>query len=295
MTRTRRPFVLRSVLVTVASAAPAIAQPATAPSAESAPAPAVAAYHEHAENYDPRQVRGFTVRVNRALAESNPELLDRVLLLLEHDFQVMQDVLPPPAVNLLTSVSVWVELQGAVVPGGMSGRGMCFHASTEWVTSHGLLAEKTGGVEIVRADDFPVWRRNQPCMTLHEFAHAYHHLLGVDDDAVTRAYEAAKASGLYDAVTRNTENGAVRAYAMTNATEYFAELSEAYFGLNDFYPYTRAQLAQHDPAGLAAIEALWNLPADQITQRVQRTDFMGQLHDFHNEDGAEDRDAVDDD
>ena len=42
--------------------------------------------------------------------------------------------------------------------------------------------------------------------------------------------------------------------------EYFAEGSEAYFGTNDFYPFTRAELKQHDPEGFRLLEALWNDP-----------------------------------
>ena len=40
-----------------------------------------------------------------------------------------------------------------------------------------------------------------------------------------------------------------KAYAATSPAEYFAELSEAYFGMNDFAPSTRAELEKHDPVG----------------------------------------------
>ncbi|MFT5422543.1 MAG: hypothetical protein ACI89L_000308 [Phycisphaerales bacterium] len=262
----------------------AMGQPAPEPGPGADSAAEATGYQEHLENYDAREIRGFTVRVNRALLEPNPErdpeLLDRVLLLLEHDLEVIEEIVPAPAFEVLRGVPFWIEAQGAVVPGGMTGRGMCFHASTAWVTSHGLLAEKTGGIEIVRAADFSVWRRNQPFMTFHELAHAYHHLLGVDDEPIAAAYEAAKASGAYDAVDRNTTTEPVKAYAMANRMEYFAELSEALFGLNDFYPYSRRQLAAHDPEGLAAVEALWGQSAAEIAQRVDREGFMGQLESY---------------
>jgi Mlc titration factor MtfA (ptsG expression regulator) len=48
-----------------------------------------------------------------------------------------------------------------------------------------------------------------------------------------------------------------RAYAMSNAKEYFAESSEAYFGRNDFYPFTRAELKEHDPQMYDLLERLW--------------------------------------
>ena len=43
----------------------------------------------------------------------------------------------------------------------------------------------------------------------------------------------------------------------TNQMEYFAELSEAYFYRNDFYPFLNAELKQHDPVGYALMVELW--------------------------------------
>ena len=39
----------------------------------------------------------------------------------------------------------------------------------------------------------------------------------------------------------------VRHYGLTNHKEYFAESTEAYLGVNDFYPFVRAELQEHDP------------------------------------------------
>jgi hypothetical protein len=50
-----------------------------------------------------------------------------------------------------------------------------------------------------------------------------------------------------------------RAYAMQNAREYFAELSEAYFGANDYEPFDREALRTFDPAGFDAVKRLWSL------------------------------------
>ena len=45
---------------------------------------------------------------------------------------------------------------------------------------------------------------------------------------------------------------------MNNHREYFAELSEAYFGENDFPPFTRIDLQLFDLQGYEAIEAAWD-------------------------------------
>jgi Mlc titration factor MtfA (ptsG expression regulator) len=50
-----------------------------------------------------------------------------------------------------------------------------------------------------------------------------------------------------------------RAYAMTTPQEYFAECTEAYFSRNDFFPFTRDELKQHDPEMFALLEKLWGV------------------------------------
>jgi dipeptidyl-peptidase-4 len=58
--------------------------------------------------------------------------------------------------------------------------------------------------------------------------------------------ENALSSGRYDHVERN--NGEIEnASALTDAHEYFAKGTEAYYGRNDFYPFDRHDLETHDP------------------------------------------------
>jgi hypothetical protein len=50
---------------------------------------------------------------------------------------------------------------------------------------------------------------------------------------------------------------------MNNDQEYFAELSEAYFGTNDIYPFVRAEVREHDPEGYRMLRKVWGgKPAD---------------------------------
>ena len=44
---------------------------------------------------------------------------------------------------------------------------------------------------------------------------------------------------------------------MTNHMEYFAESSESFFARNDFFPFNRAELHQHDPQMEQLLERLW--------------------------------------
>ncbi len=47
---------------------------------------------------------------------------------------------------------------------------------------------------------------------------------------------------------------------MSNPMEFFAELSEAYFGTNDYFPFTRDDLKAFDPESYRAISTAWERP-----------------------------------
>ncbi len=62
--------------------------------------------------------------------------------------------------------------------------------------------------------------------------------------------------GDYESV-RHVDGDKVRHYALTDPTEYFAEGTEAYFGVNDFYPYVQTELETHDPELYRLLKELW--------------------------------------
>ena len=66
------------------------------------------------------------------------------------------------------------------------------------------------------------------------------------------------AAGLYDSVPY-AAGGTYEAYATTDHKEYFAELTEAWFWENDYYPFNRAELLEFDPAGAAVVESAWTM------------------------------------
>ena len=118
-------------------------------------------------------------------------------------------------------------------------------------------------VEFTDARIFEAECRRMPCFVLHELAHAYHdQVLGFDNPEIIAAYRHAVASGSYDAVERwngDRPTTVERAYAMTDHKEYFAESTEAFFGRNDFFPFTREQLRRHDPEMFRLLVRLWRV------------------------------------
>ena len=51
-------------------------------------------------------------------------------------------------------------------------------------------------------------------------------------------------------------------YGLTNQKEFFAEMTECYFGSNDFYPFVTGELMQAEPEIFALLAEIWGpLPA----------------------------------
>ncbi len=77
--------------------------------------------------------------------------------------------------------------------------------------------------------------------------------------------------GLYDCVPVHNCHGGIdecKAYACTDAMEYFAELSVAFLGgveedkdleFNKWYPFNRNQIQKHDPRAYHMLKKIWNV------------------------------------
>jgi hypothetical protein len=177
---------------------------------------------------------------------------------LESQLKRINQVVPQEVLPKLQTVRFWVEWE--LRP----DQGLQFHWSEQWLRENGYNPEKAHDVEISSATNFVNWSRQiQPCMALHELAHAYHlQILGEGNRAILKAYRQTMARGFYDSVEYNHRT-MQRAYGASNEKEYFAELSEAYFGINDFFPYTRVQLRKYDPLGYQLMEEVWGQPRSQ--------------------------------
>jgi hypothetical protein len=204
--------------------------------------------------YEVRHVEGWEVLVNRRLLDrEHRDLGARTLRLLDDHLYRITRVVPPAALASLRRIPVWVELAEPHHPC------MCYHPSAGWLRAHGMNPQKAGAVEIANARNFLSWTKVQPWMVLHELAHGYHHqVLGFDNAEVRACYKSAVDDKLYDSVL-HYDGKKVRAYALTNEKEYFAEATEAYFGSNDFYPFVRAELKEHDPRAYALLEKVWGV------------------------------------
>ena len=204
--------------------------------------------------YETRNIQGWNIKINRQLLTQEREPSQKAIALLEIKLQNINRVVPQKHHQFLQSVTIWVE---KATPGF---KGMVYHPSAEWLRKNGYNPDKAKAIEIANINNFISWTETQPWHLLHELAHAYSdRIIGKDFQPIVRAYNNAVNSGLYQQVTRNSGDKLWKAYAIKNKAEYFAELSEAYFGENDFYPFNRRELAAYDPQGYGAIEQAWKI------------------------------------
>lgn len=209
--------------------------------------------YDPTSDYTKSTVQGFTVYTNNRLPAEKPDLAAKVAELLAAKLLEINRTVPPKALERLHHVAIWVELDDPKFPGG------CYHPSREWLLENGFNPDKAKCIELGNAANFLTWSLDQPSMVLHEMAHAYHdQVLGYDNPDIKAAYKHALATGLYQSVLY-CRGGKKRAYALTNDQEYFAELSEAYFGVNDFYPFVRAEVQEYDPVMYKVLGKVWGV------------------------------------
>ena len=236
---------LALVPLTALAGAPAAAKPDTA-------AKKASPRCDPTSQYEVQTIEGWSVLVNKAFVRGQPELWQRTLKLLRQQLYQIVRLVPAPAVAKLRKVRIWVEEKEGHHPC------MAYHPNPGWLRAHDMNPDKGRCVEVANARNFLGWTRDQPWMVLHELSHAYHDqfLGGYGNAEIRAAYKHAMDKKLYDRVLR-IGGRTVKAYAATNPMEYFAETTEAFFGTNDFYPFVRVELQQHDPTMFALLEKLW--------------------------------------
>ena len=204
-------------------------------------------------DYTVRKIEGWKVLVNNELLSGHARLAKNVLKLLKYQLYQISRIVPEEALKELRNVPIWVEYKAP------EHRCMCYHPSKQWLTNHNFNPEKARSVEIANAENFLKWTLDQPWMVMHELAHAYHHrLLGHDNTEIKHLYQKAVESRQYESVL-HISGQSKRSYALNNDQEYFAESTEAFFGTNDFYPFVRSELQQHDPNTYKLLKKLWRV------------------------------------
>ncbi|MEE9603062.1 MAG: hypothetical protein V3V75_07145 [Thermoguttaceae bacterium] len=195
-------------------------------------------------------IEGWNVLIGPEL-EKSPKLAEKARRLLRRDLHYVKRYVPAEAVKKLKRTKIWLEKDNPDVPY------LTFHASDKHLASRGDNVDKAGAVEIGNAENYLRWFGREPSIILHMLAYAYlqSEIDGGNDDLAT-ALSRARKSGRYDKVLR-FDGQRVRHPALANQYEFFAELSETYFGTNDHYPFIRGELKEADGKTCKIISRLW--------------------------------------
>jgi PQQ-like domain len=205
-------------------------------------------------SHSTRKIEGWTVKIDdRLLQTPNEEVGKKALRFLENKLFDITVVVPKDRVRKLQKVTIVLDLSHGKLTS------MQYHPSAGWLKANGYSPDLAKCVHLPRAADLPTKRNinEQPWVILHELAHAYHdQVLGFDNVRIREAYDNYKKSGHGDK-TLLYNGKRVRHYALTNPKEFFAEMTEAYFGVNDFYPFTRAELRESEPEIYSLLREIW--------------------------------------
>ncbi len=205
-------------------------------------------------DHEMRRMEGWSVRVDRRLLDPARRAEgERALRMLEAQLGMIALVVPEPALARLREVPIQIDLDHGNL------RPMQYHPSADWLKANGYSTNLEKCVHIPRVDDFasPSEFHRMPWAVLHELAHAYHdRVLGFDEPRIRALYGKVKASGRLDSVLR-VDGRKARHYALTDHKELFAEMTESYFGVNDFFPFLAAELQQTEPETYALLREIW--------------------------------------
>jgi hypothetical protein len=215
-----------------------------------------------------RNIEGWTVRVDdRLLTGDHVGLGERALKLLGARLVAITTVVPEKQLAGLRAVRIELDLDYA----GLNP--MQYHPGVEWLKQKGYSPSLVKCVHIPEVENFlsPFENRRMPWAILHELSHAYHdQVLGFDEPRIMAAWKKFKDSGKYTSVM--TSMGVMHEhYGLTNEREFFAEMTESYFGSNDFFPFVAGELKQAEPEIFALMADIWGPLPDHTKGAKEKT------------------------
>lgn len=216
--------------------------------------------------YATYQYMGFTFKMkeNYISTEYGRKGIERMM----DDLEKISSIIPQDALKVMRSRAIWMEENNV-----HNRSAAWYHTSADYPSSIGDISAKGKCLEITNIEKYVnTTAKNQPFMVLHELCHLYHDqaLGGNGNKDIHAAYLNAKEKGLYKtywrrgdvantAATETTyyENEKEHCYCMNNDFEFFAEMCEAYWGENDYFPYDNGDLRNFDPVAYELMEKIW--------------------------------------
>ena len=219
-------------------------------------------YSVDAHGYATYTHKEFTFKMKES--ETKTERGQEAIKYIKEDIDHIVSIIPEDALTVMRKRPIWMERNNK-----HNSSAAWYHTWEGYPESIGDIKEKGKCVEITNYDYYISWTDiNQPLMVLHELCHLYHDqgLGGENNQIIKQAYQNAKEKELYKTgwyrgnttyTQPNQWTKTTDVYCMVTVWEYFAELCEAYWGENDYYPFNKEQLKEHDPEGFAMMESIW--------------------------------------
>ena len=218
--------------------------------------------------YIAHDIHGFKVFVDPSVSED-------VLLALHEDLMKIATTVDSAPLKLLQSIRIYVntKIRFGSESEADTWHGACFHPDAQWLIDHGNLKEKAEAVELYTTEEYLTRRTpyrqihfTSNWMLHHELAHAYHFKLNkFEPSDIDSVYQKNITKGLYNDVA-HISGKRYKAYATTNAKEYFASISASYFAYNDYAPFDRDELESFDNEGYQLMQKYWHLNEEQILE-----------------------------
>jgi hypothetical protein len=199
-----------------------------------------------------QQIEGWTVRVDERLLEG--DLGVRALKSLESRLSNIKAVVPAARLEELQAFRIVLDQSHGKLTS------MQYHPGARWLEDNGYAADLLRCVHLPIAASLlePRQINVQPWVVLHELAHAYHdQVLGFDEPRILAAFTKYKESGRGEAAL-HIQGDRSRHYGLTDHKEFFAEMTEAYFGSNDFFPFNRGELKTAEPEIHQLMVEIWD-------------------------------------
>jgi len=196
--------------------------------------------------YVTREIEGFTVEVAAELIDKKARG-DALCQLLWHKLHLVTRYVPEASLEKLREIPIRLEAEPDVP----------FFPYVAYETASDSENEK-GIVRIIDPTSFERWQAIQPCELLKQFARAYYacHLTDADRERIGKSLHTAAESEKYDKVLR-FDGQKVRHPALADPASYFAELTVAYYGVSDHFPFLQFETRRHDEAACRLLSDLW--------------------------------------
>jgi hypothetical protein len=184
-------------------------------------------------------IEGWTYLVNQeVLKDKNWPISKRIM---SNQLFGMKLFLKETVIKDLQKIKIYVDIKQK----GKSGAE--YHPSKKWLVDNKFSPNKAKCIEVSNVGQYIRYSKTQAWIMLHELMHGYHdQVLGFNHQGIKTCFNKAIKAGKYGKV-KHISGREVDHYSATNHKEYWSEACESYFGVNDFFPFTKGEILEYDP------------------------------------------------